>query len=154
MSRDLLNSLRERGFQVVALSGGRLKVFPSDRLADIDRDAIRSNKAGLLSELSAEYVEPWNDAEIEAYTRRTLFLIAMGCAEPSAEAVAERLHERDRDGTDLRLCWECQGLRRNVCTRWQAAGYTRPETPLTNVLQRCPGFQLASQLASLEREAS
>lgn len=148
MSIDLLQNLRQRGFRLTELPGGKLKVSPSERLTDADRDAIRNHKPALLALLANEYSPPWTDGEIKAFTGRVLFLIARGCTEPSAEAMAERLHQRDRDGTDLRLCWECTGHKRGVCTRWRVAGFLRPEAPLSEVFQRCPGFDLAADLAN------
>ena len=92
----------------------------------------------------------WDDAEIDAFQRREARFIRMGRA-GDAEHLAERLTLRDRQHDDRRLCLECAALADNrrclVAARGRLAGADRRLEPVPTILQRCPGFTLASGLS-------
>ena len=74
----------------------------------------------------------------EREARRWLFRSRLfqqhGWPEERAEAWAEKLVGRDRDGDDRRLCVECK----NLLSQWRCA---ERGPVLAEVLQRCPTFQ-------------
>lgn len=80
----------------------------------------------------------WTDAEIETFTRRVKAL-NKGMDEVSAERLATEMLHRDRpeSGDDRRICLECKGLRKGVCTR-----APRRFEPVPTILQRCDWFAL------------
>jgi hypothetical protein len=88
--------------------------------------------------------------EIEAFTARLARFADKGLTLDDAEALADKLVTRDRDGDHRRPCMECahlQGVGRWSCGNWkQAAIGTRPaDAGLARVLvvrpQHCPGFK-------------
>lgn len=83
-------------------------------------------------------VEEWTDAEIEVFTRR-VGALKKGMTEVEAEKLATEMLMRDRPGSgdDRRICLECTGLRKGVCTR-----APRRFEPVPTVLQRCDWFAL------------
>lgn len=89
---------------------------------------------------------PWSDAEIESFTARHARLMAAGLTDDQAEALAERLVNRDRDGDDRRLCLECRHWRPGFCRNHRAAGLVAPELAAGwhQLPQRCRGFKDAT----------
>lgn len=87
-----------------------------------------------------------NEAQIQLMLRRIARFESLGLPGPQAEGVADRLHWRDMDGDDRRMCVECHHLRSrvdldtdervHVCQRRQAA--------LPVQLQRCEQFREAA----------
>jgi len=67
-----------------------------------------------------------NAVEIDVFLLRVVLFIDRGAGQAAAEALADKLVKRDRDGDDRRLCVECANLggwtgsRR--CGAWQRAG--------------------------------
>ena len=62
-----------------------------------------------------------------------------------AEALADKLVQRDRESDDRRLCLECphlSGFGPWRCNQWRRAGLGQPGIPgdLVRQLQRCNGF--------------
>ena len=87
-----------------------------------------------------------NSGEIDAYTMRVARFTDRGLSLADAEAQADRLVIRDREGDDLSLCLECthlQGFGRWRCGNWQAADVARDglARDLVLMLQRCCGFK-------------
>ena len=88
-----------------------------------------------------------NTAEIDTFTARLARFTDRGLILADAEALADKLVIRDREGDDRRLCLECASLNRGGrCSNWQAAGVAirarDAQLPgdFTTMLQRCGGF--------------
>ena len=92
-----------------------------------------------------------NTVEIDAFTARLARFTDKGLNLSAAEALADKLVIRDREGDDRRLCLECEhlsGFARTSrrCGNWQAAGIalrphdTQLPAELVLQLQRCDGF--------------
>ena len=87
-----------------------------------------------------------NEAQIQLMLKRIARFESLGLPGPQAEGIADRLHWRDMDGDDRRMCVECHHLKSRVdldtdervqfCARKQAA--------LPTQLQRCPQFREAA----------
>lgn len=162
-ARDLLASLDRAGFTVVA-DGGRLIVGPSTGLTDELRAAIRSFKSDLLATLTetpcrgayalsddeavACHATPWDEAAGGRFVARASQLMRLGLGASDADDLAERLHLRDVLHDDCRMCVECRhhrgGPNDDRCANSVKAGprVRGPHAP--TLLQRCPGFALAS----------
>lgn len=92
----------------------------------------------------------WNAAEIETFERRLALFTDRGLTLTDAEALAERLLARDRDGDERTLCIECAHYRHGRCVNWKAAGFVKSRDAdalgdYASTLQRCPGFTPAIQ---------
>jgi hypothetical protein len=72
-------------------------------------------------------------ARVELFTRRNFDL-------NRAEAMADKLKTRDREGDDRRVCMECRYLASTRCTRPQASGIGPMAEIFRAKLQRCPAF--------------
>ena len=91
-----------------------------------------------------------NTAEIDTFTARLARFTDKGLNLHDAEALADKLVQRDRDEDDRRTCLECahlQGVGRWGCAAWQQAGVcTRAADAgiapaLVVMLQHCNGFK-------------
>ena len=91
-----------------------------------------------------------NTAEIDTFTARLARFTDKGLTLDDAEALADKLVLRDRDGDHRRQCLECahlQGVERWSCGNWkQAAIGTRAADAglahgLVVMLQHCTGFK-------------
>ena len=89
--------------------------------------------------------DAWNTAEIQLFNRRAALFVRRGAGEPQAEAMADRLVNRDRDDDDRRLCLECRHLRGEGpyrCGNARAAGvHADLARDLVLTLQRCHGHE-------------
>jgi hypothetical protein len=75
-----------------------------------------------------------NDRQISRMVFRIGLLQRRGMPENAAERWADRLHDRDMDGDDRRICLECANFTRSrTCFR------RLPTSP--DQLARCPGFE-------------
>lgn len=105
----------------------------------VGEGAANSSPAQAAPDLSAM---TWTDADIDRFLARRTRLLRWGWAEPEAEALAERLVQRDRE-TDPRVtCAECRHYQPGRCTNHQHAGLLTAEVgrDLAATLQRCRGF--------------
>jgi len=95
-------------------------------------------------------------SEIDTFTARLSRFTDKGVTQGDAQALADRLVQRDRDSDDRRLCLEClhlagYGASSWRCGNWKAAGIavtprsTQLAAGLVFQLQRCPGFAPSSQ---------
>ena len=149
---DLLRHLRDAGFVVTPAHGGGIRVAPSASLTDAHRQAIRENRAELLSLLAPSPGDPdrwcWpssdamNGAELEQFTKRVEQFTRRGTSADAAEAMADRLVIRDREQDDRRTCLECASYRPGRCGNHRRAGLNATDVSrdLAVLLQRCPGF--------------
>lgn len=103
--------------------------------------------AGLTAEQRARCHEGgWPEAETACFTARRDRFMRRGSFEVEAEALAEKLTLRDRDGDDRHTCFECSRLSGHGVYGWRcgAARFAgvAPALPsaMVTVLQRCPGF--------------
>lgn len=79
-----------------------------------------------------------NTGEIERFTARMELFRRRGLSDDLAEAMADKLVRRDREGDDRRVCLECANLNGRRCTAWRAAGIGDSDvSDLRAKLQRC-----------------
>lgn len=92
----------------------------------------------------------WTEAEVTSFTKRQTLMLARGYAPEDAEAMAEALTLRDRQGDDRRICLECTHLgERGRCLAASAGrirGADRRLEPVPTILQRCEAFGLRKGL--------
>lgn len=84
-----------------------------------------------------------NPAEINTFLARQRLFLSRGASADMAEALADRMVQRDREGDDRGLCLECQNLRGSGpyrCAVPRRADLRQPDIPrvLVLTLQRCP----------------
>jgi virulence-associated protein VagC len=163
-ARELLERAGAAGFTVVA-DGDALVIRPASRLTDELRAELRAAKPELLAiltrmpvndrppapsrpyrlskaEADAAHVKPWDDASIGQFVARVSLFLRRGISATDADDLAQRLHLRDLQADDRRLCLECRHLVGRRCASHLAAGVGRdlPEA-LVMQLQRCPEFK-------------
>jgi len=109
-----------------------------------ERRPYRLSKA----EGDAAHAEPWDDAAIARFVGRVSLLIRRGFNATDADDLAERLHLRDVQGDERRLCVECRHLAGRTGTwrcgnaRIAGVGHELP-AELATTMQRCAGFTAA-----------
>lgn len=94
---------------------------------------------------ASAYWPPADAAELERMAQRTEQALKAGLTPHEAEALADALHQRDREGDDRRLCLECRHLRADD-EGWRCASARGLRGPLARDLvvrlrHRCPGFE-------------
>jgi hypothetical protein len=138
-ARDLLAELHGNGVSVRAESG-RLQVWPASVLTDEHRAGLRDRLPVLLALLDGDAAS--GNAEARRFIARRARLLGWGWPEPQAEAVAERLLQRDRDVEVRVACVECKHYRPGRCGNHKRAGLGSDEVgrDLAGLLQRCDGF--------------
>jgi len=91
-----------------------------------------------------------NALELDTFTERLSRFTAKGLTLAQAEALADRLVIRDREGLDMGACLECQHCTGSRCTAPARAGLGTPGLrafdvhPIRDLLQRCSGFHPAN----------
>ena len=154
-ARELLDDLAAAGLTVTA-DGDRLVIRPAAKLTDAARAALRALKPEVLALLTQKQdhdahaglvgvsAVAWTDGDIARFSSRCTRLMRWGWPEDEAEALAERLVIRDRNGDERASCTECRHHRPGRCGNHRAAGLHSPEVgrQLAAMLQRCPGHQL------------
>jgi hypothetical protein len=102
------------------------------------------------AEADAAHAEPWDDAACGRFVARVSLFLRRGIYATDADDLAERLHLRDLQGDDRRLCLECAHLvERNGrrCGNARAASVGRDlPADLATLLQRCHGFEMNDTL--------
>ena len=85
----------------------------------------------------------WTEADIARFVARRDRLMRWGWHEADAEALAERLVKRDRDGDVRVTCVECTHYRPGRCGNHRSAMLSSPDVgrELATLPQRCPGFK-------------
>lgn len=83
-----------------------------------------------------------NGPELGRFTARLARFTDNGLPLADAEALAEKLVIRDREGDDRRLCLECANLCSRRCSAWRRAAVGGPALPtaLLALPQRCAAF--------------
>jgi len=86
--------------------------------------------------------EAMSGTEVTRMLARLALFTRRGLAANQADALADKLKSRDREGDDRRACIECQRLSASrTCTVWRQTGIGRAQIgPLLATLQRCPSF--------------
>lgn len=102
------------------------------------------------------YSSAMNSVEIGTFMARLERFTDKGMAYDQAEALCDKLVQRDREGDDRRLCLECrhlQGAGRWRCGNWQQAGVAQQglARDLVLMLQRCDGYHPAMQAQALSQ---
>lgn len=167
-ARELLNELVGAGFTIEADSD-MLVIRPASKLTDELRTAVRQAKPDLLvlltapntpmnsamntvmsggpyrlsrTDADAAHAEPWDDAACGRFVARVTLFLRRGIDATDADDLAERLHLRDVQGDDRRLCLECAQYRPGRCTNHRFAALSSPEVgrELATLLQHCPEF--------------
>ncbi|MGJ7493434.1 hypothetical protein ACSFA8_00030 [Variovorax sp. RT4R15] len=87
-----------------------------------------------------------NTVEIDVFTLRVVLFTDRGASQTTAEALADKLVKRDRDGDDRRMCVECSNLSgwtgSRRCGAWPRAGLGGQAIPSEWIAlpQRCAAF--------------
>lgn len=120
-------------------------------IAQYDGGLSRQDAEALADSCCWPHSSAMNGAEIDTFTARLARFTDKGLSLDDAEALAEKLVIRDRDGDDRRVCLECAHLHHGGrCGNWQAAGVAirarDAQLPgdFTAMLQRCDGFSGAA----------
>lgn len=153
----ILETLQSAGLTLTLTATHGLKVVPASRLTDPLRAQIRAHLGELKDWLNAandrapgsetgttdpRIEAPMTEIEIAAFTTRVLDFMGEGLAAREAEALADKLVQRDREGDDRQVCFECRFFKRGRCDKWRELGMGAPELgKLARMLQRCPGFE-------------
>jgi hypothetical protein len=86
------------------------------------------------------------DKRTGRFTARLALFTAHGLSQRYADAVAQKLMQRDLIQDERRLCLECNYLSGSTtarrCSKWQALGLLSPAIPgdTVDLLQRCESF--------------
>lgn len=93
----------------------------------------------------AAHAEPWNEGAIGRFTARAHRIQRRGVAEQDAEDLAERLHLRDVQADDRRMCLECRHLSGSTSTGWRCLNHRAADVgcelagDVVMAMHRCPG---------------
>ncbi|MDR2991185.1 MAG: hypothetical protein LBU72_04530 [Burkholderiaceae bacterium] len=159
----IIDTLSAAGVTATLTPSGAISVAPASRLTEELRRLIRAGREDLRGWLqaandptsfdffrpikgsdfkSSPWDAPMSPGEVEAFTARVLLFMRRGLTASRAEALADKLKRREREGDDRRACIECQRLSAHrTCTAWRQAGLTGNRVdPLFAELQRCPAF--------------
>ena len=161
-ARELLAEAAGVGLSVRA-EGGRLPIRPASKLTVAMRSALIEAKPELLAlptpkrphkltpaQSDAAHAEPWDDAAWARIVARVALFMRRGIDATDSDDLAERLHLRDAEGDNRRMCLECVHL--SVRGRCLAAavgrlpGPDRRLEPVPAILHRCECFGLAHGL--------
>lgn len=99
------------------------------------------------TDADAAHAEPWDEAAIARFVARVSRFLRLGIDATDADDLAERMHLRDVQGGDHRLCLECAHLGGHASAGWlcrdhRAAGVSRDlRLDLVTTLQRCSAFK-------------
>lgn len=89
---------------------------------------------------------PLNEVEIDTFTARLGRLMDLGVILEAAEALADKLLIRDREGDDRRVCLECSYYgssgRCVAAATGRLPGVSARLEPVPTILQRCEAFGL------------
>jgi hypothetical protein len=145
-----------------AVAPVELPNIEAQRAAYEERAAIREHEGGQpradaergasvdllrLSRAQADecHAGGWTDSEMLSFSKRQSLMLARGHAPDEAEAMAEALTLRDRQGDDRRICLECAHLgARGRCIAASAGrinGVDKRLEPVPTILQRCEAFR-------------
>jgi hypothetical protein len=126
---------------------------PADALARMRAASLALDKVQAATPPATPDASCWphstamNGAELDTFTARLALFTDRGLILADAEALADKLAQRDREADDRRVCLECGHLRTGGrCGNWQQAGVAirarDAQLPgdFTTMLQRCDGF--------------
>ncbi len=121
-ARELLAEAAGVGLSVRA-EGGRLPIRPASKLTVAMRSALIEAKPELLAlptpkrphkltpaQSDAAHAEPWDDAAWARIVARVALFMRRGIDATDSDDLAERLHLRDAEGDNRRMCLECVHL--------------------------------------------
>jgi hypothetical protein len=183
---QMLEALQLAGLTLALTPEHALKVAPASRLTPQLRELIQANKGELIAWLATEeapaspesaaalpdnqtaessYPDRWcwpdstamNGTEINAFTERIHLFGSRGLNIRQAEALADKLLQRDRDLDERRVCLECAHLQffkesyLRSCDEWRCGNWkvarlclfardAELSEAITRQLQRCDGF--------------
>jgi hypothetical protein len=125
---------------------GKLKLTGPAEAVQRLTPLVAQHKAALLEALAEQrliasgYV-PATGQELSRMAARTEAFERMGLSAPEADALADLLHLRDREGDDRHLCIECVHIRASG-VGWRCAALRPiPSAWVARQLQRCPTFK-------------
>ncbi len=126
-------------------------------IAEYDGGLSRQDAEALADACCCPHSSAMNGAEIDTFTARLARFTDKGLNLIDAEALADKLVIRDREGDDRRVCLECAHLHHGGrCGNWKAAGVanraseSRLPTDLVLQLQRCDGFATSTPNETLD----
>ena len=165
----IIDTLRAAGVNLKATPEGIIQARPVSNLTGEMAYLIRTNKPALLDYLYQQAAndpgddlpgsghdryawpnsEAMNSAEIETFAARLCLFAKRGIPMDWADALADKMMKRDREGDDRHACLECQRLAGRTCAAWRQAGIGSAQLPADFMarLQRCPAFTPASLAA-------
>ena len=97
------------------------------------------------------HAQTWTHDEASTFVRRRAALLRRGLSEVDAEDLAERLHLRDLNFDDRRLCLECRNLEGLASCGWVCQSAFIAGVPLVvptdfvMQFQRCPAFRVVDE---------
>lgn len=101
-------------------------------------------------QMARGHAYPWDERAVGRFLARAKVFRRRGMNAQHSEELAERLHVRDGDSDDRRLCLECAKLRESGgCTaavRGELARTDQRHHPVVNILYRCEAFSLREGL--------
>ena len=134
-----------------------MTVPPKGGAGEVRADAVpvggaRNARPYRLSkaEGAAAHAEPWDDTACARFVARVALFMRRGINATDADDIAERLHVRDVQGDERRLCIECAHLAGRTLSGWRcgdarAAGVASVlPAELVTMAQRCAGFRTAN----------
>lgn len=120
----------------------------------VTADLKKTNSVSAVTEDPDRWCWPnsaaMNGREIDLFLIRLDRFRSLGLDLDSAEKLADRLVNRDRDLDDRKVCFECSHLHVGWrCVNWRNAGIwlqhsnSKLQDDFVHLLQRCPGFKQA-----------
>jgi hypothetical protein len=129
----IIDTLSAAGVTATLTPSGAISVAPASRFTEELRHLIRAsredlrgwlqaaNDPGQGSDFQSDPLDaPMSPGEVEAFTARVLLFMRRGLTASRAEALADKLKRREREGDNRRACIECQRLSAHrTCTAWR-----------------------------------
>ncbi|WP_423459490.1 hypothetical protein [Ottowia sp. VDI28] len=143
LSEDVVTSFQRHGAR--AVTGDAVEVVANPQIAD----TLMDHQIDDLEASADRYCWPFDPSMDAAMNRteqavlqaRIILFTRQDIGEELAEALADKLVRRDREGDDRRLCLECVHLSSKRCGIYTRAELKSPEVGgVLQMLQRCPAF--------------
>lgn len=161
LADKLLDDMARAGFTIEA-DADQLVIRPASKLNDELRATLREVKSDLLAALRSRrrkrpyaltkaeagtaHAQPWSASAIARFSGRLGLALRRGFSGGDADDLAERLHLRDVQDDDRRMCLECSHLdARGRCRAAEAGAVLGADPrlePVPTILMRCEAFEL------------
>lgn len=87
----------------------------------------------------------WSAKEVHRHTFRVGLFLRRGVDQQYATQLADRMHERDAEHDDRRMCLECSNLQRGglcfAASQGRIKDVSKHWQPVRDLLMRCEGFE-------------